>query len=109
MKRVLLDNNLDHRFGRLLTGHQVIHSRFLGWRNLRNGELIAAAEAEGFDVLITVDKNLRYQQNLAGRRISIVTLNSVLITLLDIAPLAPKVLQALDDLVEGLFVVIEED
>ena len=44
----------------------------LGWSGLGNGELIAAAEDAGFDLMITTDQNLRYQQNLATRRIGIV-------------------------------------
>jgi hypothetical protein len=45
-----------------------------GWSNLPNGELLRRAEAEGYDALITTDQNLSYQQNLAGRKISIVVL-----------------------------------
>ena len=106
--RVLLDNNLDHRFGLLLPGHEVVHARWLGWAELRNGDLVSAAEREGFHVLITGDKNMRYQQNLAERRVSIVTLGSRLISMRHIAPLAPAVLHALDGLPEGAFVTIEE-
>jgi hypothetical protein len=47
-----------------------------GWDRLVNGELIAAAEAAGFDVLVTTDKNIRYQQNLTGRRIAFVVLGN---------------------------------
>lgn len=99
MSRILLDNILDHRFGRLLLGHEVVHTRWMGWRRLENGDLLAAAERGGFDVLTTGDKNLRYQQNMKGRRISVVILNSRLISMRHIAPLAPKVLQALDGLI----------
>ncbi len=42
--RVLLDNNVDHRFGKLLTGHEAIHARQMGWADLYNGDLITAAE-----------------------------------------------------------------
>ncbi len=45
-----------------------------GWDKLRNGELLAVAEEAGFDLLLTTDKNMRYQQNLAGRKIAIVVL-----------------------------------
>src|ERR1044072_9300685 len=45
-----------------------------GWSNLKNGDLLTQAEAEGFDALITTDQNLRYQQNLSSRRISVVVL-----------------------------------
>ena len=46
----------------------------MGWTELKNGELLDAAEAAGFEVLITSDKNLRHQQNLSSRRIAIVEL-----------------------------------
>ena len=45
-----------------------------GWDTLKNGELLAVAEADGFEVLLTTDKNMRYQQNLAGRKIAVVVL-----------------------------------
>jgi hypothetical protein len=60
---------------KLLIGHAVAFADDLGWRALANGDLLAAAESSGFDVLVTADTNLRYQQNLAGRRIAIVTLS----------------------------------
>ena len=47
-----------------------------GWDRLVNGELIAAAEAEGFDILLTTDKNMRYQQNLQNRKIAFVVLGN---------------------------------
>ena len=47
-----------------------------GWDRLVNGELIAAAEAEGFELLLTTDKNMRYQQNLTGRKIAFVVLSN---------------------------------
>ncbi len=55
-------------------GHTVTECRERGWDGLANGELLAAAEGAGFEVLISTDKNIRYQQNLAGRQIAIVVL-----------------------------------
>lgn len=78
----------------------------MGWSDLKNGDLIATAESAGFLDLITSDKNLRYQQNLTGRKISIITLNALFVDLAGIAPLAPQVIEALEDLSEGAFVVI---
>ncbi|AIE85681.1 DUF5615 family PIN-like protein [Fimbriimonas ginsengisoli] len=104
--RVLLDNNIDHRFGRLLTGHEVVHARHLGWAELYNGDRFGAAEKAGFVVLITGDKNMRYQQNLKGRTISIITLNALFADLRGISPLVPQVLAALADLPVGAFVTI---
>lgn len=57
-----------------LPDHTVVSAFEKGWSELENDELLAAAEAEGFDALITTDQNLRYQQNLTGRRIAVVVL-----------------------------------
>ncbi len=57
-----------------LEGHSVRTAAQQGWDRLRNGDLLTAAEDAGFDLLLTTDKNMRYQQNLAGRRIAIVVL-----------------------------------
>lgn len=55
--------------------HHVVKTAYeRGWHDLKNGELLARAEAEGFDVLVTTDQNIRYQQNLAGRRIGVLVL-----------------------------------
>jgi hypothetical protein len=58
----------------LIDHHAVTEARAPGWEELENGELLTLAEAAGFDVLVTTDKNLGYQQNLAGRKIAIVVL-----------------------------------
>lgn len=106
--RVLLDNNVNQRFARLIDGHEVIHARQMRWGSLQNGRLIAAAEEGGFDVLVTADKNMRYEQNLAGRRITVVVLNSLFIKWADIRPLAPQVQLFLDGVpARGSFVVID--
>ena len=99
--RVLLDNNVNQRFAVLVGGHEVVHARQLGWGELLNGNLIAAAENAGFDVMITADKQMQYQQNLTGRRIAIIVLNSVLLRWSDIEPLAPIVNELLRQGVEA--------
>ncbi len=58
-----------------LAGHDVVTAFEAGWAELSNGELLAKAEAQ-FDLLITTDQQLRYQQNLTGRKISILVLPS---------------------------------
>lgn len=72
--RILLDNGTPRGVAAALQAHQVEECRARGWDSLRNGELLDAAERAGFDVFITTDQNLRYQQNLAGRRVAIVVL-----------------------------------
>ena len=57
-----------------LLGHEVATAHEQGWSQLQNGELIAAAEEAGFEVFVTTDKNLKYQQNLSVRRLAVVVL-----------------------------------
>jgi len=59
-----------------LTGHTVVEAIERGGDRLTNGELIAAAEAAGFELLLTTDKNMRYQQNLKGRKIAFVVIGN---------------------------------
>jgi hypothetical protein len=61
--RVLFDNGTPRGLAAALKGHVVEEARAFGWDALSNGELLAAAEAAGFDVLVTTDRNLRYRQN----------------------------------------------
>jgi hypothetical protein len=74
--RVLFDNGTPRGVAAALTDHIVEEARAHGWDTLRNGELLDAAEAAAFDVFVTTDRNLRYQQNLAGRKIAIIVLGS---------------------------------
>lgn len=76
MPRILLDQNAPLGLRSHLMDHDVVTARYMGWEALSNGELIAAAEAQGFDVLITADQNLQYQQNMTARRIAIVVLKT---------------------------------
>lgn len=64
---VLFDNGTPRRLAAFLTGHTVEEARLHGWEELSNGDLITAAEEAGFEVLVTTDKNIRYQQNLKNR------------------------------------------
>ena len=72
---VLFDNGTSRTLARyLIDHHTVTEARARGWEQLGNGELLTAAEAAGFEVLATTDRNLRYQQNLAGRKIAVIVL-----------------------------------
>jgi hypothetical protein len=73
---ILFDNGTPAPLRHGLTGHVVVEAIERRWDRLANGELIAAAEAAGFELLLTTDKNLRYQQNLAGRKIAFVVLGN---------------------------------
>jgi hypothetical protein len=74
--RVLFDNGTPKPIARCLVGHEVTYARRIGWHELENGELIQRAEELGYDVLLSTDKNIRYQQNLAGRKIALVVLGN---------------------------------
>src|SRR6202789_3853458 len=72
--RILFDQATPVPIRPFLERHTVRTAAQQGWERLRNGDLLTAAEDAGFDLLLTTDKNMRYQQNLAGRRIAIVVL-----------------------------------
>ena len=72
---VLFDNGTPRTLARFLIDHHMVtECRARGWGELENGELLNQAEAAGFEVLVTTDKNLGYQQNLSSRKIAIVVL-----------------------------------
>ena len=72
---ILLDENLPRYLKRLLVNHHVQTVQEMGWAGLKNGLLLAQAEPR-FDLLLSADKNLRYQQNLRGRALAIIVLPS---------------------------------
>ncbi len=71
--RVLFDQGTPRPLRQFLVGHEVKTSAERGWSELKNGSLLALAE-QSFDVFLTTDKNLSYQQNLTGRRLAILVL-----------------------------------
>ena len=74
--RVLFDHSTPAPLRHALTTHVVVEAVERGWETLENGALLDAAEAEGFEIFMTADKNIRYQQNLAARRIAVVILGN---------------------------------
>lgn len=96
--RILLDHCLDWRLGRHLPTHDVKRTRDLGWEGLKNGKLLAQAAAQ-FDVLLTVDQNLKYQQALPSLPIAVIVLIATTNRLQDLIPLVPRIEQALQALV----------
>jgi hypothetical protein len=73
---ILFDNGTPAPLRYALKDHIVVEAIERGWGRLANGELIEAAEAAGFEVLLTTDKNMRYQQNLVGRKIAFVVVGN---------------------------------
>ena len=77
--RVLLDHNLPHKLRTGLTAvgsHEIVTASYMGWGELKNGELLRAAEQNSFEVFITGDQSLAHEQNLSRGRLAIVALSA---------------------------------
>lgn len=72
--RILFDNGTPRQLRRRLFGHEVETAIERGWDSLANGVLLDRAEEAGFDVLLTTDQGIRYQQNMSDRRVAVVVL-----------------------------------
>ena len=103
--KVLFDQGTPAPLRRVLGDHTVETAYERGWSTLLNGELIAAAESARFDVLVTTDKNLRYQQNLAARPIAVVVLLTT--SWPRIQQSLPQVVAAVGDAIPGSYVEVQ--
>jgi hypothetical protein len=103
--RVLLDECVDWRLLRQIIGHEVKTARQVGWSTIRNGELLALAAKE-FDVFVTVDRNLSFQQNLAAFDIAVIVLRASSNRLADLLPLVPALLAAIPDAKRGVVTAV---
>ena len=74
--RILFDQGTPKPLRTYLPSHSIVTASEARWSLLTNGELLAEAEAAGFDLLITTDRNIAYQQNLSGRKIAILVLGN---------------------------------
>ena len=99
--RLLLDHCVDRRLADHLARHDVRTAAQMGWEQLRNGELLTKAAAEGFDALLTTDANLRHQQNLGVLPLSVVVLRAPSNRLGDLVPMVPQLESALANLRRG--------
>ena len=90
--RIFLDECLDWRLSRDIIGHDVKTARQMGWTMIGNGELLALA-SKHFDVFVTVDRNLSFQQNIVSHRIAVVVLQAKTNRLADLRPLVPRMLE----------------
>ena len=104
--KLLLDECVTRRLKRDLIGHEAKTVAEAGFRGLKNGALLSAASAD-FDVLITVDRNLPYQQNVASLQIAVLILVSRGITYADLKPLVPALLASLDSIKRGEVLKVE--
>ncbi len=99
--RILLDECVPRPLRRELAGHDVRTIGEMGWAGRKNGELLALMAGAGFEVLLTVDQNLRYQQDLTAAGVAVVVMVASTNRLADLAPLVPTVEDALGRIQAG--------
>lgn len=104
--KVLLDECIDHRLAAEIISYEVKTVPEMGWANLKNGQLLTSAQVD-FDVFVTVDRNLPYQQNLPQYNIAIVVLRAKSNRLADLQPLVPELLRTLLTAPIGTATIIE--
>ena len=103
--KLLLDECIDRRFAREMKGHFVRTVPQMGWATIKNGRLLRLAE-KGFDVFVTVDRNLSFQQNLPSFDIAVAVLRAQSNRLQDLQPLAGPLLAALPAAKKGQVLTI---
>jgi predicted nuclease of predicted toxin-antitoxin system len=96
--RILLDESVPERLGALLVGHSTVTVQRQGWSSIKNGKLLALAASNGFDVLLTADKGMEHQQNLATLPVAIIIVLATSNRLEDMAPAVLAILAALPEL-----------
>jgi hypothetical protein len=101
--RLLLDECIDWRLSRAITGHDVKTARQMGWTSIKNGELLALA-SEFFDVFVTVDRNLSFQQNIQELNIAVIVLHGRTNRLADLLRLVPKLFAAIESAKPGMVI-----
>jgi predicted nuclease of predicted toxin-antitoxin system len=104
--KVLLDECVDWRLARDIVGHDVRAARQMGWTTIKDRELLALATGK-FDVFVTADRNLSFQQNLALLPISIFVLHAKTNRLSDLRPLVPRLLAAIEKAPRGVAQIID--
>jgi predicted nuclease of predicted toxin-antitoxin system len=104
--KVLLDENLPHELRVALAGRDVFTVQYLGWSGMRNGALLAQAAAAGFDVMVTMDSGVAYQQNLATLPVAVIVLTAASSDIADLRPLVPRLLQAIGSIAPRTIIAI---
>ena len=107
--RLLLDHCVPRKSAASLAEHEVYTAAQQGWTVLRNGDLLSAAAAAGFDALLTVDQNLRYQQNQMTLPLSVVVLIAASNQLAQLQRLVPPLRRALISLPDRSYIEVVPD
>lgn len=98
--RTLLNECIDRRFAKDITGHEVVTVPQAGWAGIKNAELLSRAQSE-FDTFVTVDRNLAFQQNIPQFTLAVIVLQAPTNRLKDLRILIPKLQQVLPNAVKG--------
>jgi hypothetical protein len=102
--RILFDQGTPVPLRQFLAHHEITTAYECGWSKLKNGELLNASEKEGFELLVTTDSNLKYQQNLKSRRIAIIVLSTT--SWPRIRQAIDTVILAIDGAAEGMYIEV---
>ncbi|MEO6332340.1 MAG: DUF5615 family PIN-like protein [Gemmatimonadaceae bacterium] len=106
--RVLIDESLPRELVAAIEGHEVRTVQDEGWSSISNGELLRRAAQSGFQVFLTPDRNLQYQQNIPRAGVAVVVLRAVSNRIEDLLPLIPKLLPMLAELKSGTVTRLEQ-
>ena len=107
--KFVLDHCVAKPILNFLGAYEVHRAGQLGWDRLSNGKLLAAAESAGYCALITVDKGFAAQQNMAGRQIAVLLLDTLDTSIDGLEPLVPRLVRAMEAVAPGSFVRIGGD
>nr|VFJ44702.1 MAG: hypothetical protein BECKFW1821A_GA0114235_10083 [Candidatus Kentron sp. FW]VFJ50426.1 MAG: hypothetical protein BECKFW1821B_GA0114236_10072 [Candidatus Kentron sp. FW] len=105
-RNILLDECVDRKLAREISGHTVITVQKAGWTSFKNGNLLRAAQAN-FDILITTDRKLAFQQNIANFDIAVIVLSTKTNHLPELLPLVPDLLEAIPVIEPGTALVLK--
>jgi len=104
--RILLDECVPRRFKSYLPSHQCVTVPDAGWAGKKNGELLSLAEQAGFEVFVTLDRGVEYEQNLTGRRIAVILVRTKSSRLADLIPHAARILALVESIESGQLALV---
>jgi hypothetical protein len=107
--KVLFDHNVNSHFRRHLPGHDIKTAREMRWDKLANGKLLRAAADMEFGAVVSVDKNLRHEQNLSRLPLPVLVLDSLSNALADLIPFSPHVQLLLNGPLQNLIYMVGPD
>lgn len=107
MKKLLLDECIPKKFKSHLSGYDCLTVPEAGWAGKQNGELLSLAEYAGFQVFVSLDQGIEFQQNLTARNLAVILLRAKSNRLADLIPLAGKILMSLSSIEPGRLIRIQ--